>query len=244
MISAMSPDRWRRCLFHRAAPALIAGVAVLLIAGCRTAPDATTNLSTAAPGSAELMDRYYLSTCARCEAALGSRGEAVARMREGRELRFCTEACAAEFDRVPARVIEAVDARMAADQAPHYPLQTCVVSGKRLPGRPLDVLWGNRLFRVAGTRERNRLLADPQRYLALLDDAVLAAQGPAYALPRKCPVQGDILRGDPTIDIVVANRMIRVCCTRCARLVRARPYQYLSMVDYANRAASNAAHRP
>lgn len=244
MSGAMSPDQWPGRLIHRAASALIAGVAALLIAGCRAAPDAAPNLSAAAIGWAELMDRYYLSTCARCETALGSRGEAVARIHDGRELRFCTEACAVEFDRVPTRVIEAVDARMAADQAPHYPLQTCVVSGTRLPSRPLDVLWGNRLFRVAGARERDRLLADPERYLAHLDEAVLAIQGPAYALARKCPVQGDILKGDPTIDIVVANRMIRVCCTRCARLVRARPYQYLSMVDYANKKAPSSTTRP
>ena len=83
--------------------------------------------------------------------------------------------------------------------------------------------------------ERVEILADPARFVRLLNQAVITTQTPTYGMPDKCPVQGDILPSDDPIDIVVANRMIRVCCGRCARVVRARPYQYLGMVEYANR---------
>jgi hypothetical protein len=91
------------------------------------------------------------------------------------------------------------------------------------------------MFRARDRADRSRILADPARAIASLDRAVIAAQRPTYAMLDKCPVQGDILPNESRIDIVVANRMIRVCCARCVRVVRARPYQYLAMVDFANR---------
>lgn len=186
--------------------------------------------------AAASMDRYYLSTCAACESVLGSKSEAVALLHRGRELRFCCDMCADAFRADPESVLAKLDRRMSADQSPYYPLKTCLVSGAPLGEIALDVIWGNRLFRVAGPAQRERLLADPKPFLAALNKAVVEAQRPAYGMPAKCPVQGDILEGDPVIDIVVANRMVRVCCGRCARAVRASPNQYLSMVEYANRA--------
>lgn len=211
-----------------------------LTAGCRHA-DPTTGTGTAAavPGSAAAsMDSYYLGTCAACGSVLGSRGEAVDAVHEHRRLRLCSAACLARFRADPESVIAHADRVMIADQSPHYPLATSIVSGRPLGDSPTEFIWGNRLFRVADASERDRVLADPARFIRLLDKEVLRAQAPAYGMPSKCPVQGDILPGDPIIDIVVANRMVRVCCGRCVRVVRERPYQYLAMVDYANRQAA------
>ncbi|MBN8644560.1 MAG: hypothetical protein J0L61_04885 [Planctomycetes bacterium] len=221
----------------RAAAVLVTAITSVVVVSCRSSAPAPSARSAAT----ERMDRYYLPECAVCAGALGAKGEAVARLYDGRELRFCDEACARAFDANRPAGFGAVDARIVADQAALYPLRTCIVSDRPLPARPVDVVWGNRLFRVAGEPEKARLLADPGAYTRRLDDAVRAAQTPGYPMARKCPVQGDILEGDPVIDIVVANRMIRVCCGRCARVVRASPYQYLSMVDYARGAASSAA---
>ncbi len=190
------------------------------------------------PAGAASMDRYYLGVCGMCASQLGAKGEAVELVHEGRDLRFCTDACSAAFARDPVAGLARIDAAMIADQVAHYPLATSVVSGRPLGARPVDVVWGNRLFRVADEAERRTLLADPARYLRALDRAVVEAQAPTYAMAAKCPVQGDILPSDEVIDIVVANRMVRVCCARCARVVRARPSQYLSMVEYANREAA------
>lgn len=194
------------------------------------------------PGASEaralLGDAYYLSACAWCAGMLGAKGDTLDRVMQGRDVRFCSAPCAEAFERDPAEGFRRADDAMIADQVPRYPLATSIVSGRALPDRPADVIVGNRLFRLADRAEHAALARDPARYLRELDEAVLDAQRPAYPMPDKCPVQGDILAADTPIDFVVANRMVRVCCMRCARVVRSRPSQYLSMIDYAN------AHRP
>ncbi len=184
---------------------------------------------------AEVMDRYYLSACPMCGTLLGARGEAVELVHEGRELRFCNVRCRDDFARDPRVGLGRVDALMIADQRPHYPLDVSVIDARPLGSVPIEFIWGNRLFRAADARDRDAILADPAGALRALDRAVLDAQRPSYGMPDTCPVQGDILESDRRIDLVVANRMVRVCCARCARVVRARPFQYLTMVDYANR---------
>ena len=205
--------------------------AVLLLGGC-AAP--TKGIE---PASAPFGDAYYLATCAACDTLLGTRGEALDVVHRRRSLRLCTQACADRLHSDPDAVHAFADARMKADQRPHYPLTTSIVSEAPLPPEPVDVVVGNRLFRVATPDEVPKLLRDSAAAFRRLDQAVRTAQTPTYAMKGKCPVQGDILPSDTIIDLVVANRMIRVCCRRCEVVVRARPYQYLGMDDYANRSS-------
>lgn len=187
-------------------------------------------------------DHYYLSTCALCGGLLGAKGESPEVIREGHRLRLCSSACVDAFDRDPAAGCQRVDTVMIADQRPFYPLTNSLVTRRPLGPHAVEFVWGNRLFRAADGAERDLILADPVRYVRMLNQAVIKTQSPTYGMPHKCPVQGDILPSDEPIDIVVANRMIRVCCGRCARVVRARPYQYLGMVEYANRHRAEGNH--
>ncbi len=198
-----------------------------------------------APGEADVRgdsspfaDSYYFDTCAACKAQLGAKGQSADVLEGGRELRFCSPECRDAFERSPDQALSRIDARMIEDQRPHYPLSTSIVSGEPLPQPPVEFIWGNRLFRVATLEERNAIVADPARFIGALDDAVIAAQTPNYPMPDKCPVQGDILSSDTPTEVVVANRMILVCCGRCVRVVRARPAAYLALVEHATRAAA------
>ncbi|MFM9995653.1 MAG: hypothetical protein ACKVU4_07620 [Phycisphaerales bacterium] len=235
----------------RSIAVVILSAASLCVAACgseRAARRTGTRRTTTASATNErrsdvtvVMDSYYLSTCARCDGLLGSKGESMEVVRDGRRLRLCSGACIDAFDRDPRAGCEHVDAVMIADQRPHYPLTTSLVTGRPLGPSPIEFIWGNRLFRAADDAERGLLLARPAESMRLLNRAVCVAQAPLYGMPHKCPVQGDILPSDDPVDIVVANRMIRVCCGRCAHVVRARPHQYLAMVEYANRHRSNEA---
>lgn len=180
-------------------------------------------------------DAYYLSTCASCDGLLGTRGETIDTTWQGRDLRFCGAACASAFLRDPDSGLVRIDRIMIADQLPWYPLKTSVVSGRPLGRYSIDFIWGNRLFRVMDVSERRTVVEEPARCMETLDRAVVEAQLTSYGMLEKCPVQGDILPSDSPIDIVVANRMVRVCCARCVRVVKARPSQYLAMVEYAGR---------
>lgn len=182
-------------------------------------------------------DGYYLSTCARCDRLLGSVGVAVDRVVGVRELRFCTPECETAFVGDLDAGTRHIDEVMARDQLPLYPIRTSIVSGKPMGEKVEDYVWCNRLVRLAEREERAAFLREPERYVAALDEQVLKAQEATYGMANRCPVQGDILSSDTPIDFVIANRMIRVCCARCVRSVRARPYQYLAMIDYANREA-------
>ncbi len=211
-----------------------------------TVPTATTAATAARPAHPmplpkDFMDGYYLRTCGLCGVLLGVKGEALDLRHEGRELRVCSETCRGELERDAAVALAKIDAALMTDQRPYYPLKTSLISGAPLGAAPLDFVWGNRRFRVCDASERAQVLADPVKSIRALDRAVISVQTPTYGMPEKCPVQGDILPTDRKIDFVVANRMIRVCCGRCVRIVKARPYQYLGMIEYANRAAVEAA---
>ena len=187
--------------------------------------------------SAHVGDAYYLDICAVCSGRLGGKGDAIPRRFDGREVRFCQRACEETFQRDAAAGMTALNALLTEDQLPYYPLSTSVVSGKALGDRPVDVFWGNRLVRLADAGEKRAFLAQPERFIDILDAACIVRQQPNYAFP-KCPVQGDILPGDDVELLVVANRMVRVCCHRCVNSVRSRPGQYLTIIDYANRRAA------
>lgn len=184
-----------------------------------------------------MTEAYALEVCARCDARLGTRGESLAWTVNGRELRVCSPACLGAAKANPDAILAHADALMAADQRPWYPLKTSIVSGRSLGSETLDVIVGNRLFRLAASDEYEALLRDLPRWWRVLDDEVVARQSAGYPLPTKCPVQGDILESDVPRDVVVANRMIRVCCDRCVRMVRARPTLYLGIVECATRQA-------
>lgn len=196
---------------------------------------AETDLHTSVEAAADFMDQFPMSRCPLCDSYLGSRGEAVELVHAGRQIRLCCDYCRLAFERDPAKALARIDAVLIADQMPHYPLKTSVLDARALPERPIDFIWGNRLFRAVDAADRDRILADPVTAIRRLDQAAIEAQRPTYGMPDKCPVQGDILPNEARIDIVVANRMIRVCCGRCVKVVKARPYQYLAMVEFANR---------
>lgn len=209
----------------------------VLCSGCASKPMSSDTPPKAADAEmADYADRFYFDHCPLCATRFGVRGEAIEVMHGERELRFCSPSCVEAFHHNPAAGLRRIDAEMIADQRPFYPLKHSLYSAESLPDRPIEFIWGNRLFRARNEEERRRILADPADAIVRLDRAVIDAQRPTYGMPDKCPVQGDILSSEQRIDIVVANRMIRLCCRRCVRVVRARPYQYLAMVEYANRA--------
>ncbi len=241
---ATSRYSWRRRARHAAVFLTVAAMAGVLqscrapapVEEARVSPVAATRGAATQPARAAI-DQYYLSTCAVCEGTLGAKGEAPESVHEDRHLRFCTPACADRFHADRDAVLACLDRRLIEDQRAWYPTSRSLIDGRSLGDQPVDFILGNRLFRAADERDKSSILADPAAAVRALDRAVVEAQRPIYGMPDKCPVQGDILENEARIDVVVANRMIRVCCERCVRVVKSRPYQYLAMVEYSNREA-------
>jgi hypothetical protein len=51
-------------------------------------------------------------------------------------------------------------------------------------------------------------------------------------------VQGEFFDEAEIRRIVIGNRMLKLCCSNCVRVVRQNPGQYLVMVDFSNREAA------
>ena len=155
---------------------------------------------------------------------------------KGRELRFNSKKSVETFQSDPEQVLFHVDNALIAQQIPFYPLTSCPVSGSDLGemGAPVDIVYRNRLVRLCCKGCKKKFFADPDRHIATLNKAVIAAQGAKYPL-ETCLVSDESLEesGDEVIDVVVGNRLLRLCCAPCEKKVKADPLTFLAKLDKA-----------
>lgn len=114
-----------------------------------------------------------------------------------------------------------------------YPLDTCVVSGEKLGsmGEPLIMQYKGREVRLCCSGCKAKFDAKPEEYLKKIDAAIIAQQAPAYPLDT-CPVMGKKMGAKP-IERVVNNRLVRVCCNECVRMINKDPAKYMTKLDEA-----------
>jgi YHS domain-containing protein len=189
------------------------------------------------PAKAAEGDPYALPTCAACDASIEGTKPYIT-VSGTRELRFCCAMCEAKFDKDAQKSLAALDAQMVKDQLPHYPLKTSVVTGAPLPDgdKTINLIYNNRLIRLGGEAEKGEFGKDPKKYLKLVDEAVIREQGKNYPL-KKCPVSDEAYggeMGDP-VDVVVANRLVRLCCKSCKRDLKEDPAKFIAKVDAASK---------
>jgi len=182
-------------------------------------------------------DPYPLGTCPISDEKLGSMGEPVVKKYDGREVRFCCPACIKKFEADLDASWKKVDEAIVKDQLRYYPAEKCVVSSEALTEDGEDIavnfVYGNRLFRLCCNMCKSKFRADSKKFIEALDKATIEAQRKDYPL-ETCPVSGKKLgsMGDP-LDIVVAGRLLRLCCPMCKPKVEADPTKYLSVIDKA-----------
>lgn len=212
---------------------------------CAAAPQAAAPAAAPAPSAATAVtsDPYTLTTCAISGETLGA--EAVTWVvdaqtdaaNEGRELRFCCPKCIDTFKKEPKKYLAEIDAKMVQEQLKTYPVLNCVVmpddelADPRGPEAMDDknVIVGNRLFRLCCSKCIKKLRANPAKYIAAVDAAIIAAQKPTYPLTT-CPISGGPL-GESAKDIVLASRLVRVCCPKCEEGVRKDPLAAFKKID-------------
>ncbi|MBL9141237.1 MAG: hypothetical protein JNK53_05165 [Phycisphaerae bacterium] len=188
------------------------------------------------PAAPMIGDPYPFDTCATSGRPVDVKGTPTTRLFDGRELRFCCDGCPAPFEREPAVRFAKLDAKIIKDQAPLYPLTTSVVTGADLPAQPYEFVYGNRLVRLGAESERAEFMKDPAKALAALNAAAIAKQSPTSAL-KVCPVSEEAIdTGEKeTYTMVIAGRMVKLCCKGCAKQVAKDPAKVIAMVDKANR---------
>lgn len=100
-----------------------------------------------------------------------------------------------------------------------YPLKVCPVSGEPLGsmGNPIVVKQDGREVQLCCKGCTKKLVAEPAKYLAKLDAAVIAQQKESYPL-KTCIVSLDDLKEGETIDYAATNnQLFRLCCKMCKK---------------------------
>ncbi|MBS0197370.1 MAG: hypothetical protein JSR77_11495 [Planctomycetes bacterium] len=179
--------------------------------------------------AARIGDAFPFDTCPVDHKKFSVKEAPISKLYEGREVRFCSPACPAKFEKDLAANIAKIDDQIIKDQAPIYPLKTSLVTGKDLPAKPYEFVYGNRLIRLGDQSEKAAFMKDGEKMLAKLNEAVITAQGKNYPATQ-CLVTAedlDMSSGKP-VEIVVAGRMIRLCCNDCKGDIDAAPAKFIA----------------
>jgi len=193
----------------------------------------------AAPSALEAVgDPYTLATCPVSGEPLGSMGDPIDLVVDGRAVKLCCSGCARRMKSEPAKYFASVDKQLIAEQKPYYPLTTCIISGDPLvetgEDAAQDVIVGNRLFRVCCDGCVPKLKRDAVKHLVTLDAAVRKAQAADYPLSTCLVLEESKLgaMGDP-VEIVVGNRLVKFCCKGCQPKFEKEPVAFLARLDAA-----------
>ncbi len=180
---------------------------------------------------------YTLGICAVSGEKLGSMGDPIVRVYDGREVRLCCSGCIDTFEADLDASWKKVDAVMIKDQSRYYPMNVCVVTKDPLIDGADDIavnmVYEGRLVRLCCKMCMKSIAADPEAFVRELDRAAAEAQRPEYPLDT-CVVSGGELgsMGDPA-DLVLAGRLVRLCCDGCSGKLKAEPGRFLQSIDKA-----------
>jgi len=117
-----------------------------------------------------------------------------------------------------------------------YLLEIDGVSGKALGALETQVIIQHegRELRFAGEKTAALFRAEPAKYLASIDQKMIAQQLPFYPL-ETCVVSGEKLGGKmgAAVDIIYKNRLVRFCCKGCKKTFHKNPEKALAKIDKA-----------
>ncbi|MBI2432406.1 MAG: hypothetical protein HYV26_05995 [Candidatus Hydrogenedentes bacterium] len=197
---------------------IVAGAALMMVVG---AP---------ALAATEKADMYPLDTCPVSGKKLGSMGEAVVKVYDGREVRFCCDGCPANFEKDQAASLAKLDQAIIDAQSKDYPLTTCINSGKDLGASPASFVIGNRLVKTCCGNCQKKVEASEAEFLEKHAAAIVEKESAAYP-SKTCPVSGEELgkMGEP-VNIVIGNKLVKLCCASCEKTVAKDPAKQVNAV--------------
>lgn len=155
---------------------------------------------------------YPLDTCPVSGEKLGK--DAVDNVKDGHLVRTCCSKCSGKVD---AAAIKKVEDAVVAAQLKSYPMDTCVISGKKLDDKAVNKVIGTRLVRFCCNNCPTAFEKDPKTAMAKLDKAYIDAQLKTYKL-KTCPVSGEELgkMGEP-VNYLYGTTLVRFCCNDCVK---------------------------
>jgi len=180
---------------------------------------------------------YLLDTCPISGKKLGSMGDTIVEVIDGREVRFCCDKCPPKFKEDKTAQFKKLDALMIKQQLPFYPINTCVISGESLDfhGGVVNFIYGNRLFRTCCNDCKAEFLDEPAKYVPELDEEIIKVQKRKYPLTT-CVIGKGALKGMGGPDyMIVGNRLVQLCCAGCRGGVLKDPLGTFAIIDAAKK---------
>ena len=215
---------------------LFASAVLLLGAGAtlQASQDKSDAKADAAVVAAQLPS-YPLDVCPKSKQPLGSMGDAINVVAEGRLVRVCCAGCVKGVKKDPAAAIKMIDEAVVKAQAASYPLETCAVSGQKLGsmGDPINLVHGTRLVRLCCAGCKKSFAKTPDKYMAKVDAALIAAQKKSYPIDG-CAVTDEPL-GDAPIDILHGTQLVRFCCKGCVKAFKKNPAATIAKIEAAKK---------
>jgi len=204
-----------------------------------TAPPAATTSFTG--------DAYPLDTCAVSGEKLGKDAVTVVlsdmkdKNLNGTQMKFCCEKCVASFKADPSKYMPKVEEQII-KTAGNYPLGTCLVmTDEAVDAGSKTVVFHNRVYKFCCKKCIARFEKDPTKFQTSYEAQVIEKQKASYKA-AKCPVSGEAIKAD-SADVVIAGRLVRCCCPKCAEKAKADPKGTLANIDAQVAGAGNVEKR-
>ena len=137
-----------------------------------------------------------------------------------------------------------------------YPLDVCAVTGNPLGSSPVVVVlsdmprteWNGREVRFCCSGCKGTFDSDPAAGNRKLDEMIITDQLRVYPAGT-CIVMEDEVMTDPTgpdaakdKNVVVGNRLYRLCCKSCVRRIKKNPDEYRKVLDDRIKKAQSATY--
>lgn len=180
---------------------------------------------------ASVGDAYPLNTCLVRGSALDE--DPVVLNHNGREVKFCCNGCKGKFEKDPATYLKKLDSKIVEQQAPYYPMTTCMIMKDEAleEGNTVDRVYNNRLFRFCCKKCAGKFEKNPVKYFEELNQMVVTVQKPKYPLTT-CVVSGETL-GKGAVDYVHGNRLFRLASKDCVKKFSKNPAKYTDALNKA-----------
>lgn len=187
---------------------------------------------------AEKITPYPLDTCAISGEKLGGMGEAISKVYDGREAKFCCASCVKKFEADKKKGFEKIEKAIAKRLNFKYPLDTCPITGGKLGsmGDPIVKKFDGREVQFCCAGCVGKFSKDLKTSMKKLDAAIIAKQTANYPL-ETCAVLGGKLGGmGKPIDLIHRNQLVRLCCQGCIKTFEKNPVKYMIKIADAYRA--------
>lgn len=202
--------------------------AALMLAGTAFAQD-----TIAAKAPFQRVAVYPMTTCVVSGETLDA--DAVKFEAGGRTFMTCCPKCQAKVEKDPASFAKKLDEAIVQQQSANYPLENCVVSGKKLGsmGEPQKLVLDGTLVELCCSGCVKKATAAPEAMAQKVLMAAYEAQNKNYPLDA-CVVTGEKLGADADekpIDVMVGTTLVKLCCKGCMKKLQKDPARYVAIVQ-------------